>query len=157
MKNTAAKERVWLSIKGCFGSEDATGNAAEFLTEGDYYVDAGTPTISYEEYPLGGMGRTTTTIKFDQNRVSVTRLGDVTSIMEFIPGKHNTAMYCTPYGDVAIDTFTKNVEVAYDDDTPSKIQVEYDLTFGPGSDSNTIDIEIRSPQKKLEKIKKIVM
>lgn len=138
------RERVWLSIRGSFGSEDATGVPAEFMTEGDYYMDSDTPCISYSEYAMSAMGNTKTTIRIEDDSISVLRIGDVNSLMEFVPGEHNMTMYETPFGEIPIDTYTKSVNVDYDESkTPRSVTVDYDLGFGNRCDANSIKILIR--------------
>lgn len=144
-------KKVWLSIKGTMGSEDVMGQPAEFMTEGDLYTDSGTPCIAYQEYALSGMGNTRTTIRFEEDGVEVIRMGDINSLLQFHPGKHEAGMYVTPYGEFAIDTYTKTVDVDYDEEkSPRSVKVKYDLAVGNGRGENTLDIKIRTLSKDQE-------
>ncbi|MDD4690951.1 MULTISPECIES: DUF1934 domain-containing protein [Eubacterium] len=140
------RQKVWLSIKGNYGSEDVVGDDAVFLTEGDYYREQGATCLSYEESEMAGMGGTTTTVRVNGDKVSVIRLGSVNSIMEFEQGKHNLTMYSTPYGDISMGIFTKEIDVVYNDqEAPVSVKVDYDLEIkGISNTSNRINIEISS-------------
>lgn len=139
------RKRVWLSIKGSTCGDQAVPDITEFLTEGDFYREQDTSCFSYEETEVLGMEGTTTTVKVDDGKVSVIRLGSVNSLMEFEEGKRNVTLYSTPYGDFSMGVVTRGVQVAYDDRrAPVRVKVDYNLEIkGLASSSNTIDIQVR--------------
>ena len=141
---TPERQKVWLSIKGNYGSEDIIGDDAVYLTEGQFYKEQDTSCLTYQESEMAGMGGTTTTVILDGDKVSVIRLGSVNSIMEFEQGKRNLTMYSTPYGDISMGIFTKQVDVVYDDtEKPVSVKVDYDLEIkGISNSNNVINIEI---------------
>ncbi|MEF9918307.1 MAG: DUF1934 domain-containing protein [Eubacterium sp.] len=140
---TEDKKKVWLSITGIV-SDNNNEDKMEFLTEGDLYHERSTSCFTYAESEVSGMEGTTTTVKVENGKVSVIRLGSVNSIMEFEEGKRNVTLYSTPYGDVAMGIFTKGVNVDYNDKAdPTSVKVNYAIEVeGVSNSDNTLDIKI---------------
>lgn len=142
-------EKVWISVHKNAGAEEIAGDLAAYMTEGEYYVEQGVPCISYHESMLSGMNSTTTTIRLEEDKVSLIRLGYVNSLMEFQAGKQSSSFYETPYGDLLMQIYTHKTDVDYDENhTPRKVSLEYDLMLGRQDfDFNSLEIEIRSTEK----------
>ena len=139
---------VWLSIVGtATGAQDPVdqGDTMKFETEGSFYHEKETSCMTYQETDISGMQGTTTTVKVNDDKVSVIRLGAVNSIMEFEKGKRNIIMYSTPYGDISMGVFTKGVNIDYDERMdPVKVAVDYSIDVeGRPNTTNLLNIEIK--------------
>jgi uncharacterized beta-barrel protein YwiB (DUF1934 family) len=140
---TEQRKKVWLSISGTIKDEEDK-ETLEFLTEGDLYKDNNRSCVTYAESEVSGMEGTTTTVCVDDQKVSVIRLGTTNSIMEFESGKRNLTWYSTPYGDVTMGIFTKDVFVNYNEDKePTKVSVDYNIEIeGVTNSQNVLNIKI---------------
>lgn len=148
MDNNAGK--VWLTIKGIADQEDSDNQDMELMTVGKAYDENGLQCISYEESEISGMKGTTTTVKFNPSRVSVIRLGEVNSIMEFEKGKTHAATYTTPFGEIDLDFVTDRVDIKYNEKKqPVHLKVNYSIKVdGMHNSDNSIDIKIKRQDKK---------
>lgn len=137
------RKKVWLSISGAIKNEDDQ-DSVEFLTEGDLYPEAGGVCVTYHESEVSGMEGTVTTLRVDDQKVSVIRLGSTNSIMEFEMGKRKMSMYSTPFGDVTMGILTKNVDVNYNEKKePTGVMVDYNIEIeGVTNSQNTLNIKI---------------
>ncbi|MGL4607496.1 MAG: DUF1934 domain-containing protein [Eubacteriaceae bacterium] len=137
------RKKVWLSISGAIKNEENQDNV-EFLTEGDLYSEGGGTCVTYKESEVSGMEGTVTTLKVADQKVSVIRLGTTNSIMEFEIGKRKMSTYSTPYGDVTMGIFTKDVNVNYNESkVPTRVMVDYNIEIeGVTNSQNTLNIKI---------------
>jgi uncharacterized beta-barrel protein YwiB (DUF1934 family) len=94
----------------------------------------------YEETEASGMAGTTTTLKWNADRVSLTRHGAYEMKQEFSEGGTCAGDYRTPYLMIPLETKTKKVRVIK---LPYgwKLQMEYDLAFA-ATDVNRITTTI---------------
>lgn len=140
------KQKVWVSIKGNLISDQIEEETSEFLTEGDLFWEDDSPCITYQESEVSGMGDTMTTVRVDGEKVSVIRLGDINSVMEFEKGKCKLNMYYTPYGEISMGIFTKDINIDCDRDARSlkNVRVDYNIEIkGLTNGSNVIEIEVK--------------
>jgi len=140
---TEQRKKVWLSISGKIKDEEDK-ETLEFLTEGDLYKENNRSCVTYIESEVSGMEGTTTTVCVDAEKVSVIRLGTTNSIMEFETGKRNLTWYSTPYGDVTMGIFTKDVFINYNDEKePTKVSIDYNIEIeGVINSQNVLNIKI---------------
>jgi uncharacterized beta-barrel protein YwiB (DUF1934 family) len=142
---TKKQKKVWLSISGTVKNEpENKQEMVEFLTEGNLYKEGESTCITYEESEVSGMEGTITTVKVQDQMVSVIRLGTTNSIMEFEPGKQKRSLYSTPFGDVTLGIVTKGVSVDYNKRLePTKVLVDYNIEIaGVKNSENTLNIKI---------------
>ena len=101
---------------------------AEFSTEGQYECRLGKGTLIYPESELTGMGGTTTTISFEPDGAVLTREGNLTGRMVFVPGERNTFLYETPYGSTTVGLETQHFFSAL---TPfgGTLEIDYVIDF----------------------------
>lgn len=140
---TEERKKVWLSISGTVKNEEDK-DTLEFLTEGDLYKESDGACVTYEESEVSGMEGTVTTVRVDEQKVSVIRLGTTNSIMEFESGKRNLTWYSTPYGDVTMGILTKDVLVNYNErKEPTKVMIDYNIEIeGITNSQNVLNIKI---------------
>jgi len=89
-------KKVIVSVKGQSGPGDE--DRMELITEGKLYKKENVFYISYKETGVTGMEGTTTTLKVEEDKVTLIRHGTVTSTFVFEEGKENISHYATEYG-----------------------------------------------------------
>jgi len=89
-------KKVIVSVKGQSGPGDE--DRMELITEGKLYKKENAFYISYKETGVTGMEGTTTTLKVEEDKVTLIRHGTVTSTFVFEEGKENISHYATEYG-----------------------------------------------------------
>lgn len=90
----------------------------ELTTEGKYMKQNGKYLVSYEGSEITGYDNTTTTLKIQDNFVSMIRFGKTmgSSQMIFEENKQYTGVYRTPHGNMSVDVYTNEMEVNVGDD-----------------------------------------
>ena len=96
----------------------------EFITEGKYYKKRNTYFISYKESAVTGMDGTTTTLKVEDNSVTLMRFGHVSSHMVFEQSCRHVSGYETQFGIFTVGVFSNKVDININDDG-GKIIVDY--------------------------------
>lgn len=109
---------------------DGQKNDMEFFVEGKYTEKGETKYLTYKESEVSGMEGTTTTIRIDDDSLSIIRFGSITSKLEFRQGTVTSSVYTTPYGrfDIIIDT--KFLEMDIQKAEKSTIKLRYTLDAG---------------------------
>ena len=122
------KSKIWISIVGSSSDDEYEGEGIQIQTEGQFYREREIPCIRYDEPDSTGMGDTTTILKLEGEQVSMIRIGEVNSLMEFKKGNNYEGTYNTPFGAMIMGIVTKAVSVDYDDiKRPLNVQVDYDI------------------------------
>ncbi|MFZ7121515.1 MAG: DUF1934 domain-containing protein [Eubacteriaceae bacterium] len=139
------KKRIWISIKGKTQQEDGPEDTVELITQGEIYKKSKGDYIIYDETAVSGLEGTTTTLSIEGGKISIIRLGSTNSHMIFEKGRKNYNTYSTPYGDMAMTVYTKDIDVNYNsDNNPTNIYVDYNIEIeGLMSSRNIIDIEVK--------------
>lgn len=96
---------------------DGEVDSFELTTEGKYMKQNGKYLVSYEGSEITGYDNTTTTLKIQENLVSMIRFGKSagSSQMIFEENKQYTGVYRTPHGNMSVDVYTNEMEVNVDD------------------------------------------
>ncbi|HHT50791.1 MAG TPA: DUF1934 domain-containing protein [Eubacteriaceae bacterium] len=139
------KKKVWLSIKGQQFIDDEKPEIIELLTEGELYNKNKSNYLLYKESEVSGMEGTTTTVKIEEDHVSIIRLGTTNSHLVFKKGRREYNSYETPYGQLLLSIFTKDVEIKYNQDKePVSIHLDYQLDIDGGyGTKNTLEIQVK--------------
>ena len=93
--------------------EEDAPEETELLTEGMLVSTSTQVEVRYSETEQSGMLGTTTKISFDRENpglVSLTRRGEVTTVMIFEAGKRHMCLYSTPFGSLNICVQTLAVQ-----------------------------------------------
>lgn len=139
------KKKIWLSITGTTKHQEGKDDVIELVTEGEMYKKSDSDYIIYNETEVSGMEGTTTTLEIDPHKMSIMRLGSTNSHMTFEKGKKNFNTYPTPYGDMMMSIYTRNLAVNYNsDDQPVDIHVDYNVEIqGLLETSNELNIHVK--------------
>lgn len=134
---------VIISVVGV-QTHDAQPDHIEMVVTGSYYEKNGKQYITYKETQMTDMENTTTTIKVEPHKVSVTRFGQLHSNMVFELHRKHTAYYDTPHGcfTVAVTANDMNLGLV---DGEGEVYVSYHLEFDHVSmGTNSFHILVRS-------------
>lgn len=139
------KKKIWLSITGRTKHREGMEDVIQLMTEGEMYQKSDNNYIIYDETEVSGMKGTTTTLEIEGNKMSIIRLGSTNSHMTFERGKKNFNTYDTPYGEMVMSIYTRNLAVDYDTDRqPVDIRVDYSVEIqGLMETTNELNIHVK--------------
>lgn len=122
------EKEVIISIKGKQEVGDGPAESMELVTKGWMRRMDGVYTLAYQESEVTGLEGTLTTIKVEQEeeRVTLTRVGEYNSEMVFEEGNRHLSLYNTPYGAVSMGVNTRHL-LAELDDNGGCVEVDYTL------------------------------
>ena len=122
------EKEVIISIKGKQEVGDGPAESMELVTKGWMRRMDGVYTLAYLESEVTGLEGTLTTIKVEQEeeRVTLTRVGEYNSEMVFEEGNRHLSLYNTPYGAVSMGVNTRHL-LAELDDNGGCVEVDYTL------------------------------
>ena len=105
---------------------DGEVDSFELTTQGKYKKQNGKYFVSYEGSEITGYNNTTTTLKIQEDLVSMLRFGKEmgSSQMIFQENKQYTGVYRTPLGNMSVDVFTNEMTVDVDDDG-GELELDY--------------------------------
>ncbi len=106
-------KKVLVSVKGQSGLGDE--GLMELITEGKLYKKGNAFYVSYKETGMTGMEGTTTTLKIEENRVTLIRHGTVSSTFVFEEGRKNISHYATEIGVFTVEVKAGKVDSAMDE------------------------------------------
>ncbi len=121
----------------------------ELTTEGKYKKQNGKYFVSYEGSEITGYDNTTTTLKIQDDLVSMLRFGKEmgSSQMIFSENKQYTGVYRTPHGNMSVDVFTNEMSVQVDDDG-GELELDYYVQLNSCQPvRNNLKIKIRKVEK----------
>lgn len=119
-----------------------TGDDVEFLAAGKYYKKNNRHYLLYEDIDEEFDKLTKNTIKFDNDWVEVTRKGVVGSKLVFRKGENNQSIYNTPFGDMLMEVYTKDIAME-ELENNINLKIEYTLTVNSAKLSdNSISINV---------------
>lgn len=135
-------KNIMLKIIGKQKNKDEE-EVIEFVTEGKYYKKGDTTYLVYKETELIGIEGSTTTLKITDDHIKMKRFGTSDSEIEFQKGKKFNSYYNTPYGNIAMEILTKNIQNQLKDDLTGSLDIEYDISMqGLMEGSNKLNIQI---------------
>lgn len=149
------RDKVYINIKGLQLAaqnvprdyEDDGDEPIEIINVGSYSVVNGKEYIKFDEIYEGTDQKCTSLIKIADNSVEITKKGPVTAHMSFIPGEKTMTFYETPYGNIYLGIFAREVDMKRSSDKLS-ICIDYalELNYEQVSDCR-VEIEISSKGK----------
>ena len=137
-------KEVIISIEGQeMFPEGGEENVTALVTEGKYYQKGDKHYLSYKETEVTGFDATTTTLKIENDRVALTRFGQVNTHMVFAPGEKHTGYYDTPYGSFTVGIVSDAVKVEFGQNT-GKIDIHYLLEIDNTTKAeHTLSLSVR--------------
>ena len=118
-------------------------NKTELVTEGKYYKKGEKHYLSYKETEVTGFDATTTMLKIEDNRVALTRYGQVNTHMVFASGEKHTGYYDTPYGSFTVGVISDDVKVSFEENR-GKIDIHYLLEIDNNTKAeHTLSLQVR--------------
>ncbi|SMC53924.1 DUF1934 domain-containing protein [Papillibacter cinnamivorans] len=117
-------KEVIISIQGKQSFDDAGEETVELVTSGTYSGTENGYTLSYLESELTGLEGTTTTFQIERGRVTLLRMGPVSSQMIFEEGKKHFSLYETVYGAMTIGVSASRVKTELSD-LGGDIEIDY--------------------------------
>ena len=100
---------VIISIQGMQNYEGQDPDAMELVTEGKLAEAEGGLCLSYQESELTGMAGTTTVFHVEPEKITLLRIGSVSSAMVFEQGKRHMSLYSTPFGSMEIGIMARKL------------------------------------------------
>lgn len=119
------KKDVVISFKGT-QSDGYDKDTVELVTEGKYYKKGDNYYITYKETELTGMEGTTTTLKVEENKITLMRFGSNNTQLIFEKGQNHICCYETEFGSFSVGVRSKNVDIDVSD-IGGKISAEYQI------------------------------
>ena len=99
--------------------------------------------INYDESDISENKGTKTRLKINKNKMIMTKVGNISSRMEFEENKSYNNLYTTPYGNFNLDFNTIIFNNNLDEFGKGSIYIEYKIIFGGSDESyNKIKIDI---------------
>lgn len=117
---------VIISIQGKQLYEGSEQDTMELVTEGKLVQEDDFLRLSYEESELTGMVGTTTIFQVEPKRVTLLRVGSVSSEMVFQLGKRHTSLYNTPYGGMEVGIMARKLSSTLTMEG-GKLDIDYDI------------------------------
>ena len=118
------KKEVIITISGMQNYEGQDPDNVELVTSGTYEErDDGTYLI-YDETELTGMGSTTTTVKVEEDKVSIIRFGDTSTHMVFQEGQKHISYYDMGFGAFTIGINTRRIARNFNQ-SGGTLEIEY--------------------------------
>lgn len=109
-------------------SKNDKPSVIELRTKGRYAEKNGKYYVIYEESEMTGFEGTTTTIKVDNEIISMTRKGKYSAKMVFVRGEKRMCMLETPFGAIPVCVNPLAVENRLTEDG-GEVRIEYILDF----------------------------
>ena len=131
------------TVKTTQKTPDGENFDIEMMCDAEYIFGKDKCTLKYNEPEGSGLGKTETTIEFDDDSVTLTRSGDNNSRMYFKKGEKYISVYEMPFG-----MFTLNINTDYVDVSRNEffahIVAEYALALeGIVSSENKLELDIK--------------
>ena len=140
---------VIISIQGLQHYAGMDSDNIELVTEGKLEDAEGALRLSYQESELTGMEGTTTVFHVEPERVTLLRMGNVSSEMVFEEGRRHMSLYSTPYGSMEVGILARKLRSTLDQNC-GKLEINYDIEINhtlAGQSLFRIDVRESSPVK----------
>lgn len=121
---------------------ESTGENVEMLAAGKHYIKNNKHYLLYDEIDEESGIKTKNTIKFTDTSAEVIRKGTINGRLVFSKGDNNQSLYSTPFGDLLMEIFTKNIKLNQQQDSVN-LRIDYELYANNSKVSdNEIEIDI---------------
>lgn len=124
---------------------DAAGNedVIELVTEASKEQQENCIIINYDESDITENSATKTRLKIFKNKMIMTKVGNISSRMEFEENQNYHNIYTTPYGTFDLDFKTIYYNNSLEEDGRGSVNIVYKIIFGGSEEScNKLQIDI---------------
>lgn len=136
------KKEVLIAIKGLQSYEDQDDDCVELVTHGNFYKKGEDYYITYDESEITGLGKTSTTVKVEPNRVTIIRFGETRSHMIFEEGEKHVSYYDMGAGSLTIGISTKKLRARLNDNG-GRLVINYTMEINNSmTGENSFDITV---------------
>ena len=142
-----AKERNVLIYLLAIARYDKTPDfPVQFMTKGKLFLSGDDPAVleyteSQQDEETGEITTARITLTMEKNRVTMTRKGDFSNTMVFVPEHRFEGVYSTPYGDMDMAVFSRGVHCDIGEKKGS-VHLKYQLDIqGSYASSNELHLE----------------
>jgi uncharacterized beta-barrel protein YwiB (DUF1934 family) len=122
-------KKVHISITTTQTNELGEKDSIHFQTTGNIYIKDNSTYLLYDESALSGMEGSTTSLKIEPNKVTLSRMGTSQLKHTFVEGVYDNGAYVTPYGTMITKVLPSKVFVDLTENGGS-INLEYELFVG---------------------------
>ncbi|MEG2378066.1 MAG: DUF1934 domain-containing protein [Oscillospiraceae bacterium] len=137
------KKDVIITIKGLQNYEEQDKDSVELVTAGRFYLKEGNYYITYKESELTGLGSTTTTLKIEDERVTILRSGETRSHMVFEEGQKHVSYYDTVAGALTVGISTRKIKKKITEHG-GRLMIDYAVEINNSvTGENAFDIGVR--------------
>lgn len=137
------KKAVWVTVTGKQINELGEEETIELMTHGKFFVKDDSFYIIYSETELSGMEGTTTSVKAEDSKVTLNRMGTSEHKQIFEVGVLNESNYVTPFGRMWLKVLPSKVDIDLDS-SGGQIDLEYELVIGRDKVSdNKLSINVK--------------
>ena len=136
-------DNVLITIQGSqMMTESDFPETIELITPGQLTREGGDYLISYRESRLTGLEGTTTTLRVERSRVTLSRMGDICTHMIFEQGQRHLSYYETSEGPLTVGVSARRVRSALTDEG-GQIEVDYEVEIDQAlSGQNNIKVNV---------------
>ena len=135
------KKDVVISLKGTNKYEGSGKDNIELTVGGNLFLKNGKHYLKYDQVENGE--KVSTTLKIEENKVTVLRTGAMQSQMIVEKGKKHLSYYETPQGALTIGVYSNDVLVDINEDK-GKLRLSYDIELNNTVASrNIVDINFK--------------
>ncbi len=125
------KKDIIISLKGR-QNDGYEREEIELVTEGTYYKEGETYFVTYNETEVTGMEGTTTTLKIENDKITMLRYGQNNSQLIFEKGQRHLCCYETPFGAFTIGVKSEIVNIDISEkggEISAEYQIEIDNNY----------------------------
>ena len=98
---------VLVKVRGVQKTPEGEENTIRTEARGRYIFRGGKHYVLYEEEGLSEVGKVSTTLKFDEEKLTLLRHGAVEQTLEFVPRRESRSPYRTPIGNLNLAVRTE--------------------------------------------------
>ncbi len=142
-----AKERnVLINLLAIARYDKTPDFPVQFMTKGKLFLSGDDPAVleyteSQQDEETGEITTARITLTMEKNRVTMTRKGDFSNTMVFVPEQRFEGVYSTPYGDMDMAVFSRGVHCDIGEKKGS-VHLKYQLDIqGSYASSNELHLE----------------
>ena len=126
-------KEVIISIQGLqYAVENEEDTPIEVISFGEYYKRSGKHYLIYEEPQEGTTQMIKSRVKFSEKGLEITKKGEASTHMVFVPGEEYMACYETPYGELTLNILTHSLDLLEEEDF-IRVELVYELAINATS------------------------